>query len=177
MKEPVFDLAIGIDILRRTPSVLRSWLGGLPPDWVRRNEGPESWSPLDIVGHLIHGERTDWIPRVRQILESAGKTPFPPFDRFAQFRESKGKSLERLLDDFQELRAGSLEELESFQLGEAALALEGTHPEFGTVTLRQLLATWVTHDLGHLAQIARVMAKQHRAAVGPWGKYLSILHR
>jgi hypothetical protein len=175
MKGLEFDLASGMEILRRTPAALRVWLAGLPEDWVHCNEGPDTWSPFDIVGHLVHGERTDWIPRANQILAGQVETPFPAFDRFAQSHESKGKTLDLLLDEFEEFRLENLEKLESFHLGDAELELTGTHPEFGAVTLRQLLATWVTHDLAHLAQIARVMAKQHRSAVGPWRKYLSIL--
>jgi len=177
MTERDFELATGIDLLRRTPAVLRVWLTGLPDDWVQCHEGPDTWSPFDIVGHLIHGERTDWIPRVNQILAGQGETPFPPFDRFAQAHESKGKPLDVLLDEFEELRLESLEELEGFGLCDDDLNLPGTHPEFGSVTLGQLLATWVNHDLAHLGQIARVMAKQNRGAVGPWRKYLSILDR
>ncbi len=177
MMEREFELATGMEILRRTPAVLRVWLTGLPDDWVRSNEGPDTWSPFDVLGHLIHGERTDWIPRANQILAGHGRTPFPPFDRFAQTHESKGKTLDVLLDEFEALRLESLDKLESFNLGQAELELQGTHPEFGSVTLGQLLATWVTHDLAHLGQIARVMAKQNRGAVGPWRKYLSILDR
>jgi hypothetical protein len=129
------------------------------------------------VGHLIHGERTDWIPRAKHILFGDRDKPFEPFDRFAQFHESEGKSLEDLLREFEEVREENLAELEALDLGEEELALGGTHPAFGAVTLSQLLATWVAHDLSHIAQVARVMAKQHRRAVGPWGEYLSVLHR
>jgi hypothetical protein len=177
MKEGDFELATGMEILRRTPAILRVWLAGLPDDWVQRHEGPDTWSPYDILGHLIHGERTDWIPRATHILSGRGEEPFPPFDRFAQLHESKGKPLDVLLDEFEGLRLMNLRELESFALGEEELKLHGTHPELGPVTLGQLLATWVTHDLAHMAQIARVMARQHRTAVGPWRKYLSILDR
>jgi uncharacterized damage-inducible protein DinB len=177
MEETTFDLHTGMEILRRTPGAVRAWLAGLPEDWVRKNEGPETWSPFDVVGHLAHGERTDWIPRAEQILAGEGGKPFPPFDRFAQLEESVGKSLGDLLDEFEALRAENLEKLEGFQLTEEDLGRTGTHPEFGTVTLRQLLATWVTHDLTHMAQIARVMASQHREEVGPWKAYLSVLQR
>ena len=172
-----FDLVNGIEILQRTPETLRILLAGLPEEWTHSDEGPETWSPFDVVGHLIHGEKTDWIPRARQILEGRGGAPFPPFDRFAQVGESEGKTLTSLLTEFEGLRRESLSELRAMEIGEAELGLEGTHPEFGTVTLRQLLATWVTHDLAHISQIARVMAKQHRAAVGPWRKYLAVLDR
>ena len=177
MMDHEFDLSGGLEILRRTPDTLRVLLADLSEEWTHSNEGPESWSPFDIVGHLIHGEKTDWIPRAKQILEGKGNVPFPPFDRLAQFGESEGKDLSELLSEFSELREKSLRELQAFGIGEAELALEGTHPEFGAVTLRQLLATWVTHDLSHLAQTARVMAKQYRRAVGPWRKYLSVLDR
>jgi uncharacterized damage-inducible protein DinB len=177
MNEAEFDLGKGIEILRRTPKVLCVWLEGLSDGWIRTNEGPETWSPFDVLGHLVHGERTDWIPRAQHILAGKGDEPFQPFDRFAQFHESEGKGLDELLDEFEEVRGESLETLEGLQLGEAELELTGTHPEFGSVTLRQLLATWVTHDLAHLAQIARVMARQQQEAVGPWEKYLSVLHR
>jgi hypothetical protein len=152
-------------------------LGELPPRWLTSNEGPETWSPYDIVGHLVHGERTDWIPRTRQILHGPSDVPFEPFDRFAQFRESEGKSLSELLDEFGGLRRRNLSELEGFGLGEAELAMEGVHPEFGRVSLRQLLAAWVCHDYSHIGQIARVLAKRNNEAVGPWARYLSILRR
>jgi hypothetical protein len=177
MDENGFDLTNAVEVLQRTPAVLRAWLSGLSPDWIEVDEGPDTWSPFVVVGHLIHGEKTDWIPRAEQILSGRGDTPFPPFDRFAQFHESEGKSLEELLDEFETLRSENLERLQGFQLGEAELGLLGNHPEFGQVSLRQLLATWVTHDLAHLGQIARVMAKRHKMAVGPWRKYLSILDR
>ena len=177
MEKEGFDLAEGVEILERTPTILRVWLDGLSDGWTGTKEGPESWSPFDVVGHLIHGEKTDWMPRVGQILAGEGDRPFPPFDRFAQFHESKGKSLEDLLDEFQRLREQNLEGLQELCLTEEELDFSGTHPEFGSVTLRQLLATWVTHDLGHLAQVARVMARRQEGAVGPWKRYLSILHR
>ena len=175
MDENGVGLEKGIEILRRTPGILRAWLGGLSQDWIEANEGPETWSPYDVLGHLIHGENSDWIPRAQQILDGKGHIPFPPFDRFAQFEESKGKTLDNLLDEFEEAREKSLGILKALQLSEADLDLTGTHPEFGSVKLRQLLATWVTHDLGHLGQIARTMAHQNKEAVGPWVKYLSIL--
>ncbi|NNM04746.1 MAG: DinB family protein [Gemmatimonadetes bacterium] len=177
MDEKDFDLGKGIEVLQRTPGIIRAWLEGLSPTWIDSKEGPETWSPFDVLGHLIHGERTDWIPRAQQIVDGKGHLPFPPFDRFAQFRESEGKTLKDLLDDFEEEREKSLRVLRALDLTDAELDLTGTHPEFGAVTLRQLLATWVTHDLGHLAQIARVMARQNSKSVGPWAKYLSILHR
>lgn len=172
-----FDLAAGTAVLERTPHTLRAMLAGLPPAWTTATEGPETWSPYDIVGHLVHGERTDWIPRARIILAQGPDRRFAPFDRFAQFRDSEGTSLADLLGEFARLRATSLETLAGWRLTEAQLALEGEHPAFGAVTLRQLLATWVAHDLGHLAQVARVMAKQYREAVGPWRAYLPIMDR
>jgi hypothetical protein len=172
-----FELATGVAVLERTPHTLRAMLAGLPPSWIEGTEGPETWSPYDIVGHLIHGERTDWIPRARIILSQGANRRFTPFDRFAQFRESEGKSLTDLLEEFARLRAENLATLAQWGLTEAQLALEGEHPAFGPVTLRQLLATWVAHDLGHIAQTARVMAKQYREAIGPWRAYLPVMDR
>jgi DinB family protein len=172
-----FDLTTGIAVLERTPRTLRAMLAGLPSGWTDGTEGPETWSPYDIVGHLIHGERTDWIPRVQIILAQGPSRRFTPFDRFAQFRESQGKSLADLLDEFARLRAENLVTLAGWRVTEAQLALEGEHPAFGPVTLRQLLATWVAHDLGHVAQTARVMAKQYREAIGPWRAYLPVMDR
>jgi hypothetical protein len=172
-----FDLTAGIPILERTPRVLRSMLEGLSAEWIDATEGPDTWSPYVIVGHLIHGERTDWIPRAKIIREQGDDRRFTPFDRFAQFRESEGKSLTDLLDEFEKLRAENVVTLSSWKLTDEQLALEGEHPAFGSVTLRQLLATWVAHDLGHIAQTARVMAKQYREAVGPWREYLPVMDR
>jgi hypothetical protein len=156
---------------------LRALLSGLPSTWTDATEGPDTWSPYVIVGHLIHGERTDWIPRAGIILAQGENRRFTPYDRFAQFRESRGKSLERLLDEFGHLREANLNTLVGWKLTDAQLELTGEHPELGAVTLRQLLATWVAHDLGHLAQTTRVMAKQYRDAIGPWRAYLSIMNR
>jgi hypothetical protein len=172
-----FDLADGIAILERTPRVLHALLDELPPVWTRATEGPDTWSPFDIIGHLVHGERTDWIPRAEIILAQGADRRFAVFDRFAQFRESEGKSLATLLGEFAQLRGANVAKLRSWQLSDEQLGLEGEHPAFGTVSLRQLLATWVAHDLGHLAQAARVMAKQYREAVGPWRAYLTIMDR
>jgi hypothetical protein len=172
-----FDLTAGIAVLERTPSTLRAMLEGLPPTWTDATEGPETWSPYVIVGHLIHGERTDWIARAQVILAQDPQRRFTPYDRFAQFRESQGKSIAELLDEFARLRAENLATLAGWHLSDVQLALEGEHPDFGPVTLRQLLATWVAHDLGHVAQTARVMAKQYRDAVGPWRAYLPIMDR
>jgi len=172
-----FTLAEGIPVLRQTPDTLRSLLTELPAAWIQATEGPETWSPYDVVGHLIHGERTDWIPRARIILAQGPERTFTPFDRFAQFEESRGKSLAELLDTFARERDANLSTLVSWRLTESQLALEGVHPAFGAVTLRQLLATWVTRDLNHIAQVVRVMAKRYRSAVGPWREYLGILDR
>ncbi len=172
-----FDLAAGIAVLERTPNAFRAMLAGLPQQWTDATEGPETWSPYIIMGHLLHGERTDWITRAQVILAQGENRRFVPFDRFAQFRESEGKSLTDLLDEFARVRAENLATLESWRLTDAQLALEGEHPAFGNVTLRQLLATWVAHDLGHIAQTARVMAKQYREAVGPWRAYLPVMDR
>ena len=170
-----FDLNHAADILSRTPAVLESMLSGLPEGWVSGNEGGQTWSPFDVLGHLIHGERTDWIPRARMILRSGESEAFEPFDRFAQFGASEGKSLGELLGTFAELRADNIRALNSLNITGDDLARRGKHPELGVVTLEQLLATWVVHDLDHIAQITRTMAKQYREAVGPWGAYLSIL--
>lgn len=172
-----FDLAQGTTVLERTPQTLRALLTGLDPAWTDATEGPETWSPFIIVGHLIHAERTDWIPRAELILAQGADRRFAPVDRLAQFRESQGKSLADLLEEFARLRTGSLTTLKSWRLTDTQFALIGEHPAFGTVTLKQLLATWVAHDLSHLAQIARVMAKQYREAVGPWRAYLPIMDR
>jgi hypothetical protein len=172
-----FDLAHGSAILARTPETLRAMLSGLGPAWTEADEGAETWSPYVIVGHMLHGERADWIPRAEIILAQGEHRRFTPYDRFAQFTESKGKTLTDLLDAFASIRAANLEKLRSYHLTDAHLSLEGEHPEFGAVTLRQLLATWVAHDLGHIAQVARVMAKQYRDAVGPWRAYLPVMDR
>ena len=172
-----FELTAGTAVLDRTPATLRAMLAGLPSSWIDATEGPDSWSPYVIAGHLIHGERTDWIPRARIILAQGADHRFTPYDRFAQFHESQGKSLADLLDEFARLRAGNLATLAGWRLTDAQLDLTGEHPEFGSVTLRQLLATWVAHDLGHIAQTARVMAKQYRDAIGPWRAYLPIVTR
>ena len=172
-----FDVDEGLAVLTRTPATLRALLTGLPSPWTSANEGPDTWSPQDVVGHLIHGEETDWIPRAKIILTKGESQAFEPFDRFAQGRRFAGWSLEQLLDRFGELRAAGLTTLRDWRLTPEQLALRGTHPELGRVTLSQLLASWVVHDLGHIAQISRVMAKQYSAAVGPWKAYLPVLTR
>ena len=173
-------LAEAVAVLSRTPAALDGLLRGLPNTWVRRNEGrssdgKETWSAFDIVGHLIAGERTDWMPRVRVILEQGEARAFDPFDRFAQIKERQDKSLEQLLDDFARLRRESLSVLLALNLLPEDLKRRGKHPALGGVTLGELLATWVVHDLTHLHQLSRVMAYQYRNAVGPWSAYLGVL--
>jgi uncharacterized damage-inducible protein DinB len=172
-----FSISDALPMLRSTPAVLRAWLSELPESWTTATEGPGTWSAYDIVGHLIHGERTDWIPRTELLLTHGESRPFTPFDRFAQFTNSQGKSLHELLNTFAEVRGESLKRLESLRLTAADLDRRGTHPELGRVNLGQLLATWVAHDLNHLAQIARVMGWQYTEAVGPWLEYLPLLGR
>jgi uncharacterized damage-inducible protein DinB len=172
-----FQLDQAKEVLRRTPATLNSLLHDLPNDWVLSNEGPDTWSPYDVVGHLIQGEENDWIPRARIILEHGESRPFEPFDRIAMFEKSRGKSLLELLARFDQLRGESLQQLDRLNLTPEMLAKRGTHPEFGVVTLSELLSTWVVHDLGHIGQIVRVMAKQYRIAVGPWKTYLPVLTR
>lgn len=170
-----FDLDNARQILERTPTVLQSLLKDLPEAWTDQNEGPETWSPYDVIGHLIHGELTDWIPRTELILNESESKEFEPFDRFAQFENSKGKSLTQLLDEFTSLRAENLSKLAQMALTHNDLDKTGVHPEFGAVSLRQLLSAWVVHDLGHIVQVSRVMAKQYKEATGPWPKYLAVL--
>ena len=174
MEADGFNLDNAIAILERTPAALGALLAGLPETWVRATEGDGTWSPYDVIGHLIHGERTDWIPRARHIL--AGETrAFEPFDRMAQFTESQGKSLGELLTIFADLRRENVAALIGMNLTETDFGRRGLHPELGDVTLGQLLATWVVHDLDHVAQVARTMAKVYTEATGPWSEYLSIL--
>lgn len=170
-----FDEAL--PVLRRTPTVLRDLLLDLPAHWIEATEGPGTWRPFDVVGHLIHGERTDWVPRVEHMLRHGDAVPFPPFDPEGMFAASRGASLGELLDTFARLRTESLNRLAALGLTDADLARRGRHPEFGVVTLGQHLATWVAHDLGHVGQAVRVMARQYSEAVGPWRAYLSILAR
>jgi DinB superfamily len=176
--EPVamnFDLGLSTDVLRRSPVTLRALLDGLDDAWVRGTEGPATFSPFDVVGHLIDGEETDWIPRARIILSRGPDVRFEPYDRFRHLSRNAGRSLSSLLDEFARLRAANLDLLGSWKLTTSELDLRGEHPSLGPVTLRQLLAAWVVHDLGHLAQVARVMAKQYREEVGPWVPYLPVL--
>ena len=170
-----FDLDLSLDMLRRTPATLDALLEVAAESWVRGTEGAETFSPFDVVGHLIDGEETDWIPRARIILARGRDPRFEPYDRFRHRARNADRSLGSLLAEFARLRAANLELLRSWRLTDAELDLPGVHPSLGRVTLRQLLATWVVHDLGHLAQVARVMAKQYREAVGPWVPYLPVL--
>ncbi|HET7584296.1 MAG TPA: DinB family protein [Gemmatimonadaceae bacterium] len=172
-----FDLQTAVPMLASTPSTLRGMLSDLPAALMDATEGPETWSTNVILGHLVHCERADWMPRARIILEQGANRRFTPLDRSAQLRESDGKPTAELLGEFALLRAENVETLSGWQLTDEQLALTGEHPEFGSVTLRQLLATWVAHDLAHIAQIARVLAKQYRDAVGPWRAYLPIMDR
>ncbi|HEY0461627.1 MAG TPA: DinB family protein [Pyrinomonadaceae bacterium] len=170
-----FKTEQAVEILSNTPETVKSLLENLSDDWINSAEEAESWSPFDIVGHLIHAEETDWIPRAGIILRQGENRTFEPFDRFAMFENSKGKTLGELLETFAERRRESLETLKSWKLSDEQLALKGMHPELGAVTLEQLLATWVVHDLTHIRQIVTVLAKKYAGAVGVWKEYLSIL--
>lgn len=170
-----FRFADAVPVLERTPRVLTALLSNLPEAWVHAVEGPGTWSPFDVVGHLIHGERTNWMPRVEHLLIHGETLPFPPFDREAMFEASRGRSLHELLQTFAELRGASLARLAGLGLTDADLDRRGRHPELGAVTLGQQLSTWVAHDLGHVAQVVRVMARQYRDGVGPWRAYLSLM--
>jgi hypothetical protein len=172
---PTHNLQDTIALIARTPAALNALLRDLPQSWTQRNEGEGSWSAYDVIGHLIHGEKTDWMPRARIILEQGEARPFDKFDRWAQQRESEGKTLPQLLDEFARLRAENLDQLRALSLSEQDLAKPGRHPALGTVTLSHLLATWAAHDLTHLHQISRIMAHQYREAVGPWTIYLGVM--
>jgi hypothetical protein len=164
-----------IEILSRTPVVMETLLTGLSDEWVMNNEGEDTWSPYDIIGHYIEGEKNDWVTRMQVILSAEEDKAFIPFNRFAQFEDSKGKTLTQLLDEFKRLRKENLFTLQSANLTEADLDKTGIHPHFGEVTLRQLLSTWVVHDLAHINQVSRVMAKQYAEAIGPWTEYFSVI--
>ena len=170
-----FNIQSALPLLERTPFVIDTMLRNLDEQWIINNEGGDTWTAFDIVGHYIHGEKTDWIPRMNLILSDNPDKRFTPFDRFAQFTESKGKSLNQLLDEFKILRAQSIEQLKSVQLTGESLNRTGIHPKFGSVTLKQLLAAWVVHDLTHIHQLSRVMAKQYEIEVGPWKEFLGVL--
>ena len=162
-------------ILARTPATLDALLRGLPDGWIHAHEGGETWSPFDVIGHLIHGEQADWVPRARIILQHGEARAFDKFDRFAQFELAKGRTLDSLLDEFAVLRRASVRDLGALELTEADLERRGTHPSFGAVTLGQLLATWLAHDMDHVVQVARVIGRQYTDAVGPWRAYLRVI--
>jgi DinB superfamily len=171
-----YSLERSYEILERTPVVLKALLTGLDDEWVMNNEGPETFSPYDVVGHLIHGEKTDWRDRATMILEHGVSKTFVPYDRFAQYEESKGNTLLQLLDEFETLRKINMEWFKSLKLSETDLDKNGIHPVLGQVTLRELLSTWVIHDLTHIAQITRVMAKQYKEEMGPWTEFFRIMN-
>ena len=170
------DLTQTLALLRNTPAALNALLSGLPASWTHRNEGESTWTVYDVVGHLAYGETSDWPTRARIILQNGESRTFTPFDRLGQNRSSEGKTLPQLLDEFAHLRAQNLRELESLDLTPADLERRGRHPSFGPVTLSQLLAAWAVHDMTHLHQISRILAHQYRNAVGPWEKFLGVLH-
>ncbi len=172
-----FRLDEAVEVLTRTPDTLDALLHGLSAPWLQADEGPDTWSPFNVLGHLVHGERTDWIPRLRILLTHGEARPFDTFDRFAMLRDPEGNSPSELLTTFRELRRANIATLNSFSLTTSDLDRAGRHPELGTVTLGQLLATWVAHDLSHIGQIVRVMAKRYRQDVGPWRAYLPLLDR
>lgn len=170
-----FHIEQALEVLTRTPGTLRAMLSGISDPWLHGTRGPDTFSPFDVVGHLITGERTDWMTRTRIILGSGAEKPFPKYDRYAQFQASRGRTMEELLDEFEQLRGENLASLRALRLGPDDLARRGLHPALGEVTLENLLATWATHDLNHIAQIARTMAWQYEEAVGPWREYLGVL--
>ena len=170
-----FDMNKSLQILERTPQVVEVLLKGLDEEWIINNEGGNTWSPYDVVGHFVIAEKTNWIPRIKSITGTDSSKKFPPFDRFGMFEDSKGKSLGDLIEEFKRLRKQNVLQLKSIVTSESLLDQTGIHPEFGEVTLRQLLSTWVVHDFTHLSQIIRVMAKQYKEATGPWAAYLSVV--
>lgn len=172
-----FQIDKSIEILSRTPLVLESLLVGLSNEWILTNEGENTWSPYNVVGHLVHGEKTDWITRVKIVISDTGNKTFTPFDRFAQMKSDQSIPIAELLQEFKILRRKNLNELKTFQINNSTLNMTAMHPSLGVVNLKQLLSTWVAHDLGHIAQITRVMAKQYKSEVGPWKNYLGILNR
>ena len=171
-----YNLARAIEILERTPAVLNTLLSGLSDDWIMNNEGPETFSPYDVIGHLLHGEKTDWTIRTKMILEFGNTKTFVPWDRFAQYEESKGKSLQQLLNEFARIRMENMDWFKALQLTDADMDKIGLHPKLGEVTLRNLLSTWVIHDLTHIAQVTRVMAKQYKEEMGPWVDFFRIMN-
>lgn len=170
-----YDVEKAIEILERTPKVLNELLNGISEEWIRNNEGENTWSPFDVVGHLIHGEKTDWLQRTKIILEHGAEQAFEPFDRFAQYEVSKGKTISELLSEFEKLRSENMKVFKTMDLTDN-LGKKGKHPELGVVTLSNLLSSWVVHDLGHISQITRVMAKQYKEEVGVWTQYMGILN-
>lgn len=166
-----------IEILEKTPAVLQHLLGGISKGWTQNNEGDDTWSPFDVVGHLVHGEKTDWIPRLQLIMQHSDSQTFEPYDRFAQFKLSEGKSMSDLLEEFGSCRKNNISILKGLNLSEEDLKRKAIHPSLGLVTMKQLIAAWVVHDLGHIAQISRVMAKQYQTEIGPWSQYLTIVQR
>jgi uncharacterized damage-inducible protein DinB len=170
-----YSIDKALEVLEKTPVVLQQLLTGLSPEWTHQNEGGDTWTAYDVIGHLVHGDRTDWLPRVELILSDWPDKKFATFDRFAQFENSRGKSLRQLLEEFSIVRKASVDQLRRLNISDDDLLKIGIHPDFGEVTLLQLLSTWVVHDLDHIAQIARVMAKQYKEEVGPWIEYLKVL--
>ncbi len=171
-----YTIPQAIEILQRTPAVLQALLGGLSDDWVMQNEGPETFSPYDVVGHLIEGEKTDWTARIKIILQYGDAKPFERWNRFAQYENSKGKNLQLLLDEFAAVRKENIIWFTSLNLTESDFEKKGMHPVLGSVTLKNLLSTWVVHDLTHIAQVTRVMAKQYKTEMGPWPEFFRILN-
>lgn len=170
-----FELKKSVEVLERTPVVLKALLENLSEEWIKNNEGPDTFSPFDVIGHLIHGEKTDWVVRAKLILESLSPQEFVPWDRFAQFEESKGKTIQQLFEEFKKVRMENLQWLKAACISDTDLDKEGIHPVLGNVTLKNLLTTWVVHDLTHIAQITRVMAKQYTSEMGPWPEFFRIL--
>ena len=171
-----YDIVKSLEILERTPSVLNALLSGIDDEWIMNNEGPDTFSPYDVVGHLLHGEKTDWTARIKRILHHGTSKSFDSFDRFAMYEESKGKTMQQLLNEFEEIRKQNIIWLRSLDLQETDYDKKGMHPKLGEVILRNLLATWVVHDLTHIAQITRVMAKQYKTEIGPWVEFFRILN-
>jgi hypothetical protein len=170
-----FTIEKSIEILEKTPAVLKTLLSGLSDEWIINNEGPDTFSPYDVIGHLVHGEKTDWTERTKMILKFGASKTFVPWDRFAQYEESKGKTLDQLLKEFEAIRKENMVWFKSLNLAETDLDKKGLHPKLGEVTLRNLLSTWVVHDLTHIAQVTRVMAKQYKEEMGPWPEFFRIL--
>ena len=172
-----YNINKALEILKQTPKTLSTFLSNLSDEWIYCNEGGETWSAYDIIGHLIHGEKTDWTSRLKLMYYEGEIQTFTPFDRFAQFENSKGKTLKQLLEEFTELRKRNIDFVLSLNITKLDFDKKAIHPDLGEVSLKQLLATWTVHDLGHIAQISRIMAKQYKHEVGPWKKYLSILNK